>query len=340
VYFLSLLDLLEETGFQSPLIKLDDLLVRMLMNAWYPHVYFKLNFGVGDRIADALDNLGIEAEAVPLSARAHKTLEGLIRSRDYSSNHLLDMVPYRLLTPFFESQVRGIRDAKKNRLIVELAEDQFQALRPLYMFTPDLLAIVMHHDWMAYFQDNYGIVRAFAAWHFLDYMQRRNPSVPNIKDKLFPPLSRNSLSAQTGYWKTILKHTELKCIYSNQLLEPGDISLDHFIPWSFVAHDQMWNLIPVQSSINSSKSNRLPSIETYLSAFIDLQFTGIRTLKEHAGADSWKRISEPYISDLNIPPDKLLDKERFARALESTIIPLETIARNRGFSVGWVFREE
>jgi hypothetical protein len=71
-----------------------------------------------------------------------------------------------------------------------------------------------------------------------------------------------------------------------------------------------------------------------------LQFTGIRTLKEHAGADSWKRISEPYISDLNIPPAELLDKDRFARALESTIIPLETIARNRGFSVGWVFREE
>ena len=39
-------------------------------------------------------------------------------------------------------------------------------------------------------------------------------------------------------------------------------------PWintaSFVAHDQLWNLIPADISVNSSKSDRLPILEKYL----------------------------------------------------------------------------
>ncbi|MDU1032741.1 HNH endonuclease domain-containing protein [Clostridium sp.] len=27
--------------------------------------------------------------------------------------------------------------------------------------------------------------------------------------------------------------------------------MDHFIPWSFAFHDQMWNLVPTFNNINS-----------------------------------------------------------------------------------------
>ncbi|MDY5576621.1 MAG: HNH endonuclease domain-containing protein [Lachnospiraceae bacterium] len=37
----------------------------------------------------------------------------------------------------------------------------------------------------------------------------------------------------------------------------NDISIDHFVPWSYVAHDEMWNLNPTTKSINSSKRNNL-----------------------------------------------------------------------------------
>ena len=58
------------------------------------------------------------------------------------------------------------------------------------------------------------------------------------------------------------------------------MSLDHFIPWSFVLHDRMWNLVPVSKSINSSKSDLLPPLEKYLDSFIDLQFTAYTTALE------------------------------------------------------------
>lgn len=32
-----------------------------------------------------------------------------------------------------------------------------------------------------------------------------------------------------------------------------------YIPWSYVAHDELYNLTPTTKNVNSSKSNRLPT---------------------------------------------------------------------------------
>ncbi len=75
-------------------------------------------------------------------------------------------------------------------------------------------------------------------------MQKRNPNTPEIARKLFMPSKRDSLKSQTNYWSQVLTHQQLRCIYSGQPLTPQRFSLDHYLPWSFVAHDQLWNLIP------------------------------------------------------------------------------------------------
>lgn len=46
-------------------------------------------------------------------------------------------------------------------------------------------------------------------------------------------------------------------------LNDKNISIDHFVPWSYVAHDELWNLTPTTRSINSSKSNNLPDWNRY-----------------------------------------------------------------------------
>ncbi len=91
-------------------------------------------------------------------------------------------------------------------------------------------------------------------------MQRCNPSTPAIANKLFPPQNRESLTNETKYWKLILEHSEINCIYSNAILKKESLSLDHYLPWSFVAHDQLWNLIPTIPSVNSAKSNNISTV--------------------------------------------------------------------------------
>jgi HNH endonuclease len=339
IYFLSLLDILERTNFNQLVIHLDDILLEMLANAWFPHNYFKLSFGVNDRIARELDRLNIPMSGKKLTnaASSKKRLKSLIAGKDYTQNHLLDMVPYRLLTPFFSSALRRLTDTKRNKKITELAYYQFETAKPFYIFSDDGRSIIMNPEWMLYFYENQKVVRSFVCWNWLDYMQRRNPSVPNLQMKLFPPTTRNSLSMQTRFWKEVLQHKQLTCIFSGKPLNQKDISIDHFLPWSFVAHDQLWNLVPVSKSINSSKSNNLPSLERYFEKFVDLQYNGLTTYNNIRPAKSWNKVVESYISDLKLKPDELLDKRKLMSGLRTTIEPLEALASAQGFSGKWVY---
>lgn len=66
--------------------------------------------------------------------------------------------------------------------------------------------------------------------------------------------------------------------YTNKPIE-SEYDIDHFISWSFVMNDELWNLIPMDSSLNSSKSNRLPHW-TFFNKFADNQYEIYRLMWE------------------------------------------------------------
>lgn len=336
LFFLALMDILEKSHFELIVIDLQKLLLQMLVRAWYPHTYFKLSFGISDRIARQLDNLGLD---IPIGSRVGAAsldrVAEQISEQSYSDNTLLAMVPFRLLTPFFSRELRGIKDTMKNLHIMRLAAERFETVRPLYRFTDDGKSIIMHHDWMLYFSDNAQLVRTFICWNWLTYMQRRNPSVPNLQVKLFPPVAREALTKQKEYYSWIVRHETVRCVYSGTVLSPDDISLDHFLPWSFVAHDQLWNLLPVSRSINSSKSDNLPSLEHYLAPFAALQYRSLLLYHHNPGKIPWRRIVEPYVTDLRLRPEDVLDREKLTKGLCSVIEPLHALAAAQGFPTGW-----
>lgn len=47
--------------------------------------------------------------------------------------------------------------------------------------------------------------------------------------------------------------------YSNAALKNNDISVDHVIPWSYMYSDDIWNFVLTSRSINSIKSNSIPT---------------------------------------------------------------------------------
>ena len=55
-------------------------------------------------------------------------------------------------------------------------------------------------------------------------------------------------------------------IYDIYTQNPVDAfyEIDHFLPWSFVVHDEFWNLCPVRSDINRSKADHVPAVDPYL----------------------------------------------------------------------------
>ena len=112
----------------------------------------------------------------------------------------------------------------------------------------------------------------------------------------------------------------------------GGMSIDHFIPWSFVLHNEIWNLYPMYKKINSEKNNKLPDKDMYLNEFCEKQYQAFMIAK------SWKKdkITEKY---LNVKNDIFgIDgsdrgHDAFLVAMRQTIEPLYQIANNQGYMV-------
>jgi transcriptional regulator with XRE-family HTH domain len=355
LFFISLLDILERRQFEalSP-ISLREIIIEMLANAWYSHTYFKLSFGLQDKISNKLDSLNIDIADTKIIFQDtdKRNLRRIISDKpiDDIVCDLKRYVPFLLIRPFFEQELKSAKSGRNKRTnpgedeqkIINLAETLFDIKKPLYRFDTILYkncgAINLHPKWVSYIEKNYSIVRAWVCWEWLKYMQQRNPNVPAVANKLFPPQERSSLSNQKSYWKSILKQTEIQCIYSKQTLHFSGFSLDHYLPWSFVAHDQPWNLIPTFPEVNSSKSNNLPA-DTYFNEFVNLQCLGLSVSKKIMGNQQWSNYVEPYMADLKVgDQNNLLDLEILKSAYESTLKPLMSIAIRQGFT-RWSCRE-
>ncbi len=355
LFFMSLLDILKRRQFDvlSP-ISFKEIIIEMLANAWYPHTYFKLSFGLQDKISDKLDSLNIDISDTKIIFQDtdKRYLRRTIIEKPID-DIILDLrryVPFLLIRPFFEQELKSAKVGRNKRSnpgddeqeIINLAEALFNVKKPLYRFDTNLYkdcsSINLHPEWVSYIENNYSIVRAWACWEWLKYMQERNPNVPAVANKLFPPQERGSLNNHKSYWKLILKQTNLQCIYSKETLPPHGFSLDHYLPWSFVAHDQPWNLIPTFPEVNSSKSNYLPD-ENYFDEFVNLQHLGLSVAKESMGQTQWSNYIEPYIADLKIANgNNLLDLQILKAAYESTLTPLISIAIRQGFT-RWFYKE-
>lgn len=350
VFFISLLDILNRRRFDvQKAISFYDLTVEMLANTWFPHTFFKLSFGTQDTITQKLDSLILDIDEPVL--RFHdsdkKLLRKAITSTDLSQAvRLMEFVPYRLLSPFMEEELKNINKAAWGifeNAMPAITNRHFNSKNPLYRFDSDnyneCQNIFFNPLWADYFKRHFTIIYGWASWHWLQYMQKRNPSTPNIANKLFMPSKRGTLGKQKSYWKKILETDQgqqLRCIYTNQALRADNFSLDHYLPWSFVAHDQLWNLIPTEHAVNSSKSNNLPAAH-YFNGFVQTQHRGLLIAKMILSKQEFEKQTEPYISDLKIAPSDLFNFAKLQTAYSQAINPLTALALNQGYCGGWQY---
>jgi len=340
IFFFSLLDILKRQNFDASLsISLRDITIEMLANSWYPHNYFRLSFGVQDKITQKLDslNLKITEPVLKFTDTDKKSLRAIISGQNLDGS-LVDYVPFRINRPFFQAEFRGLPDQQVDKLMVKVAREKFLTRKPLLGYSEDASSVFIHPDWVEYIRINYPIIHGWASWKWLEYMQSRNPSVPGISNKLFPPQKRESLTSQTKYWEMILQESNLRCVYSGEFLKADNLSLDHYLPWSFVTHDWLWNLIPTVPSVNSSKSNNLPS-NIYFSSFVAMQHQGLIISYRKMNSAVWTKKIESYILELKVSDKSdLLDIEKLRKAYEGTIATQITLAASQGFSANWVYK--
>ena len=199
--------------------------------------------------------------------------------------------------------------------------------------------IIIAPLWMDYLRSNLGILLGWTDYNMIMYLQRRNPGVPGIASKIYPPQERK-LTVVTKYWKYIIGSMPVADIYTGEVLTTKDLSIDHFVPWSYVASDELWNLIPTPKSVNSSKSNNLPDWDRYFKRLAGAEYDAYeKTCSDEKAAKLFHECAKENLNSDDVRyrlyrPGQ--SREQFTNQLEEVMHPVYESAKNMGFRQ-WVY---
>ncbi|RHW65932.1 HNH endonuclease [Clostridium botulinum] len=329
----------------------------MIVAAWYPIMQYKLSFGVFDNLQKPINYVALKY-GFASNCDESELLKFLCESEDKELKKMMRdltcMVPYRLLSPFFKDKLKGQNKSSKNKIIQELSVESDTCFYKIIKEGKN--RIIINEYWAQYLNENYRVIKFWIYYKLVCFLQKRNPNVPAIAFKLESPKNRD-LASPTKIWKEIIVSKGPKDIYTGKDFTKenyeiyGDLSINHFIPWSFVLHDEMWNLVPTFKNINSSKSDKLLNYNRYIDDFCDMQYMAVTHILEkgkhfcdmqymavtHILEKGKQKDLESYIDALKIENFqeylKYKPREEFTKKLKQCISPLYQIAENQGFEV-------
>ncbi len=351
--------LLKSPSFSPQPIFFRDLAAMMVAKAWYSHHYFRLRFGLQDKLPQLMQTLITDGAALTdgtlqLSVLSHEKSVYTSLSQTAATFpkikkmllQITDDVAYRLLSPWirFHSNQQVIEESTKHPgvlyQIVSNDGDPYILIKPV---------------WQDYLLENCGVLQNFIDLALATYLQKKNPAVPNIISKLKRPAQRESLDSAKAYFEAFKRQSgQLECIYTGQILTDSSYAIDHFIPWSFVAHDEIWNLAPIDKSSNSSKSDRLPDPE-FIPRLAMLHYQALQAnykllqtannqkefnlaaaaLHIPAKRTAFLKAGESLTTGLNADLDELyqLSDTAFCDHLKRAVLPLHLQARSMNFEI-------
>ncbi len=261
----------------------NDIIDEMICNAWYTVLEFHVHLSgmMEGEVRDGLERaVLLLAQLSDLPANASKVeIKNEIRKYDNKlkvyKDQLTKNVPYRALAGFFDNANAVINWNRINVLITYV--EALNTSRPL----PYTLGhasglkreVFFNENWIRLINDNVVSVLGWIQLEKVKWLQNNNPEVPSLVYKLAPMDEKmRKLKYVRELWEAILHEKQIIDVFKNEPIKQGKYDIDHFIPWSFVMNDELWNLMPMDSSMNSQKSNKLPKWDDYFPSFARNQF--------------------------------------------------------------------
>ena len=331
-------------------ITFDKVITGMIADAWYSVTVYHLKMGTKDASGNSANSIERAVNKIDklncldYYADRNTVITVLCENSELIANEkkqIIKNVPYRALASFFpEIGGNDIIWDQKTRLISYMNMVNNSRCLP-YLLSDDKglnKKILIDKRWNTFFIDNMVSIRGWIQNLKVKYLQKRNPEVPGIIYKLEPQtLSQRKLQNVRKLWNAILKLAPIKDIYSLNDINIEKYEVDHFVPRSYIANDEIWNLLPMEDGLNSSKRNKLPEWSKYFSGFAGNQFTLNRMIYQYDGirklVDDCKRdnlnslwpLEELYLENIE---DKVFEKK-----LESHLKPIYDSASIQGYSI-------
>lgn len=328
----------------------DTVINEMICNAWYSVKEFHVH--LSGMMADGQVRDGLERAVLKLSelsnlpANASKVeIKNAIKEHDTelksAKEQLTNMVPYRALAGFFVNAEQAAEWNSVRRMVAYIQMiNRDVVLLPYTLGESSKLKkeIYFHPAWMEMIQDNMVSILGWIQYEKVKWLQNNNPEVPGLVYKLVPMDEKmRKLNNVRKLWKGILDISEVKDVFTGEAVVPKQYDVDHFIPWSFVMNDELWNLMPMDSSLNSVKSNKLPKWDPFFNRFAANQFLLYGFIHEKPGIH--KLFEACYRDNLHSiwAGQELYRKgntqEEFFNILQKNMQPVYDSARRQGYEI-------
>lgn len=328
----------------------NEIIDEMICNAWYSvrefHIHLSGLYGDGE-VRDGLERAVLRlTELSDLPANASKVeIKNEIRHFDKElrriKEQLTNMVPYRALAGFFANAGEIVNWDSIRRLTTYIEEfDKNITALPYTLGTSSKLAkeVRFHPDWIRMIQDNTVQVLGWIQYEKVKWLQNNNPEVPGLVYKLAPMDEKmRKLGKVRKLWEGVLDCHEVEDVFTGEKIQPRRYDIDHFIPWSFVMNDELWNLMPMDSSLNSSKSNRLPKWNPFFKRFSENQYILYQMIQERPAIHKlyegcWRdNLHSIWAGQELYRPGNT--KESFITILEKNMQPVYDSARRQGYEI-------
>lgn len=331
----------------------DEIINKMISNAWYPvleyHIHLSGIYGK-DIIKDNLERAVLRLQELSQLANNASDIEIINKLHEFSEDkelrfykkELTKNVPYKALSGFANrgSEKRNL-DSSAGRLRAYYNKlSQSEILLP-YTFNDDkgLKRVITFNDgWIQMIRDNTVNILGWIQLEKVKWLQNNNPEVPGLVYKLAPADEKmRKLTNARKLWDAVLEVKTIVDVFKNEPIDAEKYDLDHFIPWSFVMNDELWNLMPMDSSWNSKKNNKLPKWDLFFDQFADNQFDLYELLYEKPGI--YKLYEACYRDNLHsIWANRELyckgnSKEEFHKILGKNMRPVYDSARRQGYEI-------
>ena len=333
-WWYSILNLVKE---KKKVLELDEIAIQMIVFSWYPVNYFKISLGKQDQISKHIIDLKNNFEELNDDIKEHDLLSFLKRNKQNTVvseilKKLVRYVPYRFIRPWFDETI-SMKDGLVNSQIIALQSSR-NHLTP-YFIDINKNEIILNPKWFEWLYSNMKLIESFTLFELFKYVEKNNPYVTNISLKLFKPQSRK-LSEPTKLWRNFIeiKGQSNNSVFENKpLLSIQKLAIDHYLPWSLVTHDKLWNLHPIEQEANSSKSNKIAD-DKYLWDYTNLQFKFIH----HISSLNSKYL-EDYFTLFSINKSELLNisNRKFTELLRTKIAIEIELATNLGYFTKWSY---
>ncbi len=319
----------------------DELINEMIADAWYMVTEYHLRLGpagVKDNLEEVVKYIG-HTRTFPSSEKRELIIAFLENNDDRQltayKKELIKNVPYRLQSPFLDEIKIENKEWHRPQEVSQKINQQHRLLYYYDAFQQLFTTIRINEDWVPYLVKNKEILLGWMQINLIHYLQRRNPSVPGIGDKLSAPQTRD-IERVRKYWSLIVEiKPDITDIYGHVELADETISVDHFVPWQYVAHDELWNLHPTTRSINSCKSNGLPDWNAYFKPLYELEYISYKLSKERPKvADAFTKIAKYHLNNDEIKRTLYCDgltENEFGERLNNVMYPVYNAALNSGF---------